>query len=151
MNIFFPQSLPFYHTMSVLAANDCLHKQDDPRISTGILAGVRNKCILIRSGHREIDEKTVKRSSHLFVSLSCFKCGSSLHLLSNHSGVKIFDFSLKIRELASLRAIFDDHPMSYSVILAYKPTAVWLQQHCDSITVANELEMKEKPWRKYSI
>lgn len=71
-------------SLSTLTANDPLHKQDDLRITTGILAGVENKCILIRTGHQEIDEEIDNRLLHLFGS-SQFSCAvSPQHSLYNH-------------------------------------------------------------------
>lgn len=59
-------------SISMLTANASIHKQDDLRTTTVILAGVGNKCILIRAGHQEIDEEIDNRFIHLFVSTPFF-------------------------------------------------------------------------------
>lgn len=61
-------------SLSTLTANDPFHKQDDLRIKRGILAGVENKCVLIRAGHQEIDEEIDNRFLHLFGSTPFFMC-----------------------------------------------------------------------------
>lgn len=61
-------------SLSTLTANDLLHKQDDLGITTGILAGVENKWVLIRARHQEIDEVIDNRFLHLFGSTPFFMC-----------------------------------------------------------------------------
>lgn len=60
--------------LSTLTANDLLHKRDDLGITTGILAGVENKWVLIRPRHQEIDEVIDNRFLHLFGFTPFFMC-----------------------------------------------------------------------------
>lgn len=82
LNIFYFLIAGAIKSISMLTTNASIHKQDDLR-TTVILAGVGNKCILIREGHQEIDEEIDNRFIHLFVSTPFFMYRFAASLLQS--------------------------------------------------------------------